>query len=94
MGKILKFNHGPNSVAKVDERLWDTVQHAIAAQPYDAVIRSGSERGEGDKGNHSKGFAVDITLIDPKTGEALPDHYFDSKGNVLPGAAEAFPVMR
>lgn len=73
MGTILSFKHGENSVSKVDNRLWDIVQNAIAAVPYDAQIRSGSERGPGDKGNHSKGYAVDVTLIDPKTGRVIPD---------------------
>lgn len=73
MGQIIGYKHGENSVNNVDDRLWDIVQNAIAAVPYDAVIRSGSERGKGDKGNHSGGYAVDVTLYDPQTGEAIPD---------------------
>lgn len=74
MGKILSYKHGEQSVSGVDPRLWDSVQHAIAAIPYDAVIRSGSEsRGTSDKGNHMEGYAIDVTLYDPQTGEKLPD---------------------
>lgn len=73
MGQILSYKHGENSVANVDPRLWDIVQNAIAAVPYDAQIRSGAERGPGDKGNHSKGYAVDVTLFDPRTGQKIPD---------------------
>lgn len=74
MGKILSYKHGEQSVSGVDPRLWDSVQHAISAIPYDAVIRSGSEsRGASDKGNHMEGFAIDVTLYDPQTGEKLPD---------------------
>lgn len=72
MGRILRYKHGSSSISRVDPRLWDIVQHAIAAQPYDAIIRSGSERGKGDKGNHSKGYAIDVTLVD-KDGHILPD---------------------
>jgi len=73
MGQILGYKHGENSVDNVDPRLWDIVQNAVSAVPYDAVIRSGSERGKGDKGNHSGGYAVDVTLYDPSTGQVIPD---------------------
>ena len=70
MGKILGFNHGA-SVSKVDPRLWDIVQHAIAAMPYDARIKSGSERPRGDKGNHSTGNAIDVTFY--RDGKPVKD---------------------
>lgn len=72
MGKILSFKHSKDSVDKVDPRLWDIVQHAIDVSPYDAIIRSGSERGPGDKGNHSKGYAVDVTFQD-SNGNPIKD---------------------
>lgn len=73
MGRILSYKHGERSTENVDPRLWDIVRNAIAAIPYDAEIRSGAERAKGDLGNHSGGYAVDVTLIDPKTGEIIPD---------------------
>lgn len=73
MGRILSYKHGERSTENVDPRLWDIVRNAIAAIPYDAEIRSGGERAKGDRGNHSGGYAVDVTLIDPKTGEIIPD---------------------
>jgi hypothetical protein len=72
MGKILDFKHGRSSVENVDARLWDIVQHAIAVMPYDAEIRSGSERGDYDKGNHSTGNAVDVTFFD-EDGNPIKD---------------------
>lgn len=36
MGKIIGYKHGESSVEGVDPRLWDIVQQAIAAIPYDA----------------------------------------------------------
>lgn len=71
LGKILGYKHGESSVSKVDPRLWDIVQNAIAAMPYDAEIRSGSERGKGDKGNHSTGNAIDVTF--KKDGKWVKD---------------------
>jgi LysM repeat protein len=74
MGKIIAYKHGVASLKGVDPRLWDIVQHAVAAQPYDAVIRSGSEgRPGGGKANHRGGYAIDVTLVDPKSQERIPD---------------------
>jgi hypothetical protein len=74
MGSILSYKHGKGSVDGVDPRLWDIVQNAIAVSPYDAIIRSGAEKRSTNGGNHNPGFAVDVTLVDPKTGEKIPDY--------------------
>lgn len=74
MGQILSYKHGEGSVKNVDPRLWDIVQNAIAASPYDAEIRSGAEQRSTRGSNHNSGWAVDVTLIDPKTGQKLPDY--------------------
>lgn len=74
MGSILSYKHGEDSVGGVDPRLWEIVQAAVAASPYDAVIRSGSEQRAKNGTNHNKGWAVDVTLVDPSTGQKLPDY--------------------
>lgn len=74
MGSILSYKHGEDSVSGVDPRLWDIVQNAIAVSPYNAVIRSGSEKRGSNGGNHNPGWAVDVTLYDPQTGKKLPDY--------------------
>jgi hypothetical protein len=74
MGRILSYKHGEGSVKGVDPRLWDIVQNAIAASPYDAEIRSGAEQRKTNATNHNSGWAVDVTLIDPATGEKIPDY--------------------
>jgi hypothetical protein len=74
MGNILSYKHGEGSVTGVDPRLWDIVQNAIAVSPYDAVIRSGAEKRSTNGGNHNPGWAVDVTLVDPKTREKIPDY--------------------
>lgn len=72
MGKILSYKHGEGSVKGLDPRLWDIAQASIAAMPYDAQIRSAAERGKGDKGNHSGGYAIDVTFFD-QNGNRIPD---------------------
>lgn len=74
LGRILSYKHGEGSVKNVDPRLWDIVQNAIAATPYDAEIRSGAEQRSTRGNNHNHGWAVDVTLIDPQTGRKLPDY--------------------
>jgi len=74
MGSILSYKHGEGSVEKVDPRLWEIVQAAVAASPYDAVIRSGAEKRSNNGSNHNPGWAVDVTLVDPSSGKALPDY--------------------
>jgi len=74
MGSILSYKHGEDSVGGVDPRLWEIVRAAVAASPYDAVIRSGSEQRAKNGTNHNKGWAVDVTLVDPSTGQKLPDY--------------------
>jgi len=74
VGSILSYKHGEDSVSGVDPRLWDIVQNAIAVSPYNAVIRSGSEKRGSNGGNHNPGWAVDVTLYDPQTGKKLPDY--------------------
>jgi len=52
--------------------LIDILEKAAAASGYDVEFRSGYR--EGDSRQHGKKNAIDVTLIDPKTGQKIPDY--------------------
>lgn len=55
-----------------DPRLVAIAQAAAANSPYNVVLFSG-ERGGNGRSQHSGGNAVDIVLIDPRTGREIPN---------------------
>lgn len=56
----------------LDPRMEDILRAAAALSGFDIVATSGvAERSHGTK-NHLTGHAVDIALVDPKTGKQLP----------------------
>lgn len=66
-------------IGKVDNALVDIIQKASEGQPYNVQVFSGYR--PGDKRQHGRGNAVDIALVDPYSGEALPNYQ----------SAETFP---
>lgn len=66
-------------IGKVDNALVDIIQKASDGQPYNVQLFSGYR--PGDRRQHGKGNAVDIALVDPYSGEALPNYQ----------SAETFP---
>jgi hypothetical protein len=60
------------SNADVDPRLLTWAKTAAEQSPYDVVIYSGKR--EGDPRFHGKGQAIDINLVDPKTGRVLSNY--------------------
>ncbi len=69
-------------LGKVDPRLVAIIDAAAARSPYDVQIFSGKRAGLSAKSRHNSGNAVDIVLIDPNTGERIPNLR----------SAEAFPI--
>lgn len=100
MGQLLNIT---DDLKGVDPRMVDIVKRAAAASPYDVKITDAMRAG--GKGNHKHGYAIDVALIDPKTGAELPNKMYYSNGDVargvatraqvgsiIPGAVDAFPV--
>jgi hypothetical protein len=56
----------------IDPRLLAIIEQAAQYTPYVVELRSGFR--PGDSRQHGKGNAIDINLIDPKSGEALPNY--------------------
>lgn len=57
----------------VDPKLAEVIREASRQFPgYDVKIKSGYR--PGDKRQHGKGKAIDVTLVDQKTGKAVPDY--------------------
>lgn len=75
----------------VDPRLVEIVQRAAARSPYDVQIFSGQRAGPKGGSRHNSGNALDIALIDPNTGEVIPN-YKSSTG--FPIYAEFAKVAR
>lgn len=64
---------GPNFRAGgVDPRLLELIHQTAATSPYQVQLNSGMR--PGDPRFHGRGMATDISLIDPITGEALPNY--------------------
>lgn len=63
---------GGNYREGADQRLVDIIQRAADASGLVVELTSGSR--PGDKRQHGKDNAVDITLIDPATGQRLPNY--------------------
>lgn len=63
-----KFSHpGP-----VDQRLLAWLRAAAGQSPYNVIAYSGNR--PGDPRYHGRGMAVDINLVDPKTGKTIPNY--------------------
>lgn len=75
----------------VDPRLVQIVQAAAARSPYDVQIFSGQRVGSKAGSRHNSGNALDIALIDPTTGQVIPN-YKSSTG--FPIYAEFAKVAR
>lgn len=63
-----KFSHP----GYVDPNLLAWLKAAAAQSPYNVVAYSGNR--PGDPRYHGKGMAVDVNLIDPKTGATVPNY--------------------
>jgi LysM repeat protein len=66
-------------IGKVDDALVDIIQKAAEGSNYNVQLFSGYR--PGDRRQHGRGNAVDIALVDPYSGEALPNYQ----------SAETFP---
>ena len=87
MGQLLNIT---DDLKGVDPRMVDIVKRAAAASPYDVKITDAMRAG--GKGNHKHGYAIDVALIDPRTGAELPNKMYYKNGTIIPGAVDAFPV--
>lgn len=56
----------------VEQSLIDAANDYAKTSPYKVVIKHGFR--EGDKREHGHGGAIDVTLVDPKTGKAIDDY--------------------
>jgi len=65
-------NAAARGIGNVDHALTDIIQKASEGQPYNVQLFSGMR--PGDKRQHGRGNAVDIALVDPYSGEALPNY--------------------
>lgn len=71
-GALSVLTGGRYNGAGVDPRLTAVLQQAAATSPYQVRMTSGFR--PGDKRFHGRGMATDVELIDPATGEALPNY--------------------
>jgi len=78
-------------LSTVDPRLVQIIDAAAARSPYDVQIFSGQRSGSAGGSRHNSGNALDIALIDPSTGEVIPN-YKSSTG--FPIYAEFAKVAR
>jgi len=79
MGKILtpSSDYAPAlGKINVDPRLAQILQTAATASPYDVQFVSGVRPYSPATGtiNHPNGWAVDVQLVDPQTGEVVPNY--------------------
>jgi len=65
------FRTGGN-YADADPRLVSVIEAAAAQSPYDVIMFSGARSGGGSS-QHDHAKAVDIVLIDPSTGQRIPN---------------------
>lgn len=91
MGKLIGFDSG--DLKGVDPRVVDIITAAAKASPYDVQLTDGMR--SGGKGNHKRGYAIDVRLVD--NGRELPNKVFtkNSKGEItglIAGATEAYPA--
>lgn len=75
----------------VDPRLVRIIDAAAARSPYDVQIFSGTRPGRASGSRHNTGNAVDIALVDPTSGQVIPN-YKSSTG--FPIYAEFAKVAR
>ena len=61
-------------LGKVDPRLVAIIDAAAARSPYDVQIFSGKRFGSQGGSRHNSGNALDIALIDPTTGQVVPNY--------------------
>lgn len=78
-------------LGSVDPRLVQIIEAAAARSPYQVQIFSGKRFGAAGGSRHNSGNAIDIALIDPTTGQAIPN-YKSSTG--FPIYAEFAKVAR
>lgn len=78
-------------LGSVDPRLVQIIDAAAARSPYDVQIFSGKRFGSVGGSRHNSGNALDIALIDPSTGQVIPN-YKSSTG--FPIYAEFAKVAR
>jgi hypothetical protein len=84
MGTVSYGGNARSSVGgvKLDPRMADVIATAAAASPYNVkIISEVRPKGGTAKGNHDNGYAVDVQLQDPQTGNWLPN-----TGKALGGA--------
>lgn len=74
MGSFTTGGHFSTGDGKLDSRLEDILRTAAAASPYNVVAVSGVANRSAGTRNHSTGHAVDIQLVDPATGKAVPNY--------------------
>lgn len=61
-------------LSQVDPRLTQIIDAAAARSPYDVQIFSGIRSGAKGGSRHNTGNAIDIALIDPATGQVIPNY--------------------
>lgn len=76
MGKISYSGqfHASRGKVSVDPRLMDVMKTAAAMSGMDVQFVSGVADRSAGTHNHDRGYAVDVQLIDPATGKALPNY--------------------
>jgi hypothetical protein len=57
---------------RVDARLIDIIESTAAQSPYNVELFSGKRNG-GGRSRHDHGKAIDIVLVEPKTGRKVPN---------------------
>jgi hypothetical protein len=61
-------------LGQVDPRLVEIIAAAAARSPYQVQIFSGKRFGSAGGSRHNTGNAIDIALIDPTTGQVIPNY--------------------
>jgi len=69
-----KFAIRGRAARGTNPRLVKIIEQAAAASPYDVVIFSGARPGRRRGSQHHGNNAVDIVLVDPRTGQELPNY--------------------
>jgi len=69
---VINGNADKRGANNVDPRLIDIMRAASASSPYDVELFSG-KRNSGEGSMHDHGRAIDLVLLDPQTGEKIPN---------------------
>jgi hypothetical protein len=65
----------------LDPRLLDIIEQAAASSGYNVEATSGVAARSTGTQNHPHGYAVDISLVDPKTGQRFDNYHGDLPNN-------------